>query len=167
MHISRALLAAALLAGITTAASAQATAMFRGDAGHSGRYADPGATAYGGIRWRFQTDGPVRSSPAVTATTVYIGSNDGHLYALDRQSGTLRWKTAALGQLSASPAEVTQDFVAFKRTCPFSRAAVLVGAQNWLRDPVSENARVDTCFPAAMASRVARDPWASITAVAA
>lgn len=101
---SRALLAAALIIVTTSAASAQATAMFRGDAGHSGRYADPGATAYGGLRWRFQTDGPVRSSPAVTTTTVYVGSNDGHLYAIDRQSGALRWKTAALGQLSASPA---------------------------------------------------------------
>ncbi|MBL0180280.1 MAG: PQQ-binding-like beta-propeller repeat protein [Gemmatimonadetes bacterium] len=104
MPLQRALLAAVLLSASARPASAQATAMFRGDAAHGGRYADPGAAAYGGLRWRFQTDGPVRSSPAVTTTTVYIGSNDGHLYALDRQSGTLRWKSPALGQLSSSPA---------------------------------------------------------------
>jgi outer membrane protein assembly factor BamB len=32
------------------------------------------------------------SSPAVVADTVYVGSSDHNLYALDRASGTVRWK---------------------------------------------------------------------------
>ncbi|MCK4316037.1 MAG: PQQ-binding-like beta-propeller repeat protein, partial [Anaerolineae bacterium] len=34
------------------------------------------------LRWRFQTDGPVTSSPTVVDGVVYIGSTDRHVYAL-------------------------------------------------------------------------------------
>ena len=46
----------------------------------------------GKLRWRFQTDGEVRSSPAIAGGLVYIGSNDDHLYALDAEVGDLVWK---------------------------------------------------------------------------
>ena len=44
------------------------------------------------MRWRFATEGVVRSSPQVTAQTVYGASSDGHLYALELESGHLLWK---------------------------------------------------------------------------
>src|SRR5215475_15139568 len=62
---------------------------------------------------------------------------------------------------SASPAEVDQLFFASRRTAPFTPVAELIGAQNWLRDPISEKARVVTFSPRATASRW---PNASITA---
>src|SRR6266511_3953231 len=65
---------------------------------------------------------------------------------------------------SASPAEVDQLFFASRRTAPFTRVAELIGAQNWLRDPLSEKASVVTCSPRATASRASRGPKASITA---
>jgi polyvinyl alcohol dehydrogenase (cytochrome) len=34
---------------------------------------------------------PVRSSPAVSGSTVYFGDNRGYLYALNRYTGALRW----------------------------------------------------------------------------
>jgi outer membrane protein assembly factor BamB len=36
----------------------------------------------GKLRWRYQTDGPVASSPVVADGVVYVGSLDGCLYAL-------------------------------------------------------------------------------------
>jgi hypothetical protein len=65
---------------------------------------------------------------------------------------------------SASPAEVDQLFFASRRTSPFTLVAELIGAQNWLRDPLSEKASVVTCSPRATASRASRGPKASITA---
>src|SRR5215510_16425018 len=65
---------------------------------------------------------------------------------------------------SASPAEVAQLFFASRRTAPFTLVAPLIGVQNWLRDPLSENASVVTCSPRATASRASRWPKASITA---
>lgn len=42
--------------------------------------------------WAFKTRGQVWTTPAVTADTVYTGSFDGRLYAIDRASGTEKWQ---------------------------------------------------------------------------
>lgn len=44
------------------------------------------------------------SSPAVAGGRVYVGSSDGHLYALDAATGALRWKQATGDVVHASPA---------------------------------------------------------------
>jgi hypothetical protein len=48
---------------------------------------------------------------------------------------------------------VIQLFFASRRTPPFSFLAVLVGAQNWLRELASEKASVLRCLPAAACLR--------------
>ena len=63
--------------------------MFRGDPAHTGAAAGTLFDGQGGVRWRVRTDGAVRSSPAVTATRVYVGSGDGNLYSLTAE-GTWR-----------------------------------------------------------------------------
>ncbi|HEX3468983.1 MAG TPA: PQQ-binding-like beta-propeller repeat protein [Candidatus Elarobacter sp.] len=103
--------AAALLLlalGVPPAAPAagepDATATFRGSAGHAGVYAPPPGHAFGGIRWSFVTGGSVRSSPAIAGGLVYAGSTDGGLYALDERDGRLRWRYDAGSAVAASPA---------------------------------------------------------------
>lgn len=44
------------------------------------------------------------SSPVVVAGTVYFGSGDGHVYALDAVTGELRWKYATGDVVHGSPA---------------------------------------------------------------
>jgi outer membrane protein assembly factor BamB len=44
------------------------------------------------------------SSPTVDANTVYVGSGDGNIYALDAASGALRWKFRTGNVVHASPA---------------------------------------------------------------
>jgi eukaryotic-like serine/threonine-protein kinase len=46
----------------------------------------------------------VNSSPVVSEGTVYIGSNDRHVYALDAQSGSLIWKQRLKGPVVSAPA---------------------------------------------------------------
>ncbi len=46
--------------------------------------------------WRFFTGGPVRFAPVAWRGNVYAGSDDGYLYCLDAESGTLRWKFKAV-----------------------------------------------------------------------
>lgn len=82
----------------------------------------------GTTRWKFRTGGERRfeakgldglqprnqtiadpfdlylSSPVVADGTVYFGSGDGNLYALDAASGALRWKFATGDVVHASPA---------------------------------------------------------------
>jgi eukaryotic-like serine/threonine-protein kinase len=42
-------------------------------------------------KWAYQIRGYVESSPAVAGGVVYIGSDDGNLYALDAASGAKKW----------------------------------------------------------------------------
>jgi outer membrane protein assembly factor BamB len=82
----------------------------------------------GASRWKFATEGERRfearglhgmqprtqtiadpfdvflSSPVVADGTVYFGSGDGHVYALDAASGALRWKFRTGDVVHASPA---------------------------------------------------------------
>jgi outer membrane protein assembly factor BamB len=116
---ARSLLASCSLLALPFAAAAQSrapapadVAMFRGDAAHLGVYPVSGVPRLGGLTWRTPTGGTVRSSPAVTRDRVFIGSSDGHLYALDRSTGAVRWKYAAGGSVLSSPA-VTNGLVLF------------------------------------------------------
>jgi len=82
----------------------------------------------GALRWKFATEGERRfeakglhgmlpknqtiadafdvflSSPVVAAGLVYFGSGDGNVYALDAQSGDMRWKFRTGDVVHASPA---------------------------------------------------------------
>lgn len=55
-----------------------------------------GVTAFdtrtGAEKWRFFAGGPVRFAPAVWEGRVFFVSDDGHLYCLDAEKGTLHWK---------------------------------------------------------------------------
>ena len=89
-----------ILAG---ASALPAQSMYRGDPAHTGVY--PAVSGnFGGLRWRVRTEGPVRSSPAVANGTVYVGSSDGNLYAIDERSGDVRWKMDARSPVTSSPA---------------------------------------------------------------
>jgi outer membrane protein assembly factor BamB len=78
--------------------------MFRGDPQHSGVYATQAGHHFKAIKWAHQTNGPVRSSPAVTNAAVYFGSGDGYLYAVDLQSGQEKWRGKTMGAVHSSPA---------------------------------------------------------------
>ncbi|MBM3475760.1 MAG: hypothetical protein FJX75_21040 [Armatimonadetes bacterium] len=54
--------------------------------------------------WVCEAGGPVRSSAAIAENTVYVGSDDGYLYALDLETGALRWKYRLGSPVASSPA---------------------------------------------------------------
>jgi len=83
---------------------ADGTAMFRGGPAHTGVFAGEPIRGFGGLAWRLQTRGTVRSTPAVHGTTVYVGSGGGHLYAIDRRSGESRWSFDAGSAVTSTPA---------------------------------------------------------------
>ena len=57
--------------------------MFRGNLAHTGVYDAPSVPKFQKLKWRFQTDARALSSPAISNGTVYFGSGDGHVCALD------------------------------------------------------------------------------------
>lgn len=61
-------------------------------------------TATGALSWAFETDSLVYASPAVAEDgTIYFGSSDGYLYALN-PDGSLKWEFEVGGELDSSPA---------------------------------------------------------------
>jgi len=84
--------------------------------------------ASGSLKWKFETQGEARfearglhgmkpraqtipdfwdiylSSPAVTEGVVYFGSGDHNVYAVDAETGGLKWKFATQGVVHSSPA---------------------------------------------------------------
>jgi outer membrane protein assembly factor BamB len=91
-------------AQMANSAPADVSLMFRGAPAHTGVATGWLFNGQGGVRWRFQTRSAVRSTPAVTATRVFVGSGDSTLYALDRASGKPVWAFAAGGPVHSSPA---------------------------------------------------------------
>jgi len=80
---------------------------FRGGLSNVGR--GVGSGAVGVEKWSFWTDGQVDSSPAIGADcTIYVGSWDKHLYALDGKTGWKKWSFKTDGHVDSSPA-IGQD----------------------------------------------------------
>jgi eukaryotic-like serine/threonine-protein kinase len=97
-------LALSLLMMLCPAALAQNAATFRGDAAHTGVYDAPGIAAFHKIKWQFHTGGQILSSPVVVSDTVYFGSNDHQLYAVDLATGAEKWKFKTGGRVASTPA---------------------------------------------------------------
>ena len=56
------------------------------------------------IDWRFQTGGPVVSTPAVVGNKLYIGAETGYLYCLDADTGEEIWGYKTGKAITSSPA---------------------------------------------------------------
>jgi len=67
-------------------------ATHRANLQRTGAYTTTGVPELRGEKWKFKTGAPVKSSPVLVDGVVYVGSNDGHLYAIDAETGRERWK---------------------------------------------------------------------------
>jgi len=57
------------------------------------------------LLWEFETEGAVWSSPAIAVDgTVYVGSGDKKVYALDGKTGAKQWEYITGGPVATSPA---------------------------------------------------------------
>ncbi|WP_336329992.1 outer membrane protein assembly factor BamB family protein [Haloarcula sp. CGMCC 1.2071] len=57
----------------------------------------------GNPKWVFETGGDVKSSPTVVDGTVYVGSHDNKLYAVDSVEGGKKWSFKTGGEILSSP----------------------------------------------------------------
>ncbi|MDD2878114.1 MAG: PQQ-binding-like beta-propeller repeat protein [Acidiphilium sp.] len=74
--------------------------------------------------WRFGTRGENMPSECYADNTLYFGNGDGHMYALDPATGTLKWKTPIGGFDSMSSCTIYQGKVFAGFTDPNDLAAV-------------------------------------------
>ncbi|MHC4983095.1 MAG: outer membrane protein assembly factor BamB family protein [Planctomycetota bacterium] len=79
--------------------------IFRGDAALTGT-ADGELPDKLAPRWQFKTAGAVKSSPVIAEGKVFVGSNDGNIYAIDLRRGTKAWSYKTEDAVEAPPCVV-------------------------------------------------------------
>ncbi|HEX4697248.1 MAG TPA: PQQ-binding-like beta-propeller repeat protein [Candidatus Udaeobacter sp.] len=86
------------------ALSAHGQAMFRGNPAHTGVYSGPAPRQFHRVKWKFPTGNRIIASPVIEGRTIFFGSDDGNVYAVDNETGRQIWKTKTRGPVSATPA---------------------------------------------------------------
>jgi outer membrane protein assembly factor BamB len=140
-------------------ARAQSTAMFGGDARHSGTFATA-APKNLEVRWSFATREAIVSSPVVADGVVYVGSADNFLYALDAATGLLKWKFDAHGNVGSSSAVSGGRVFVLSLDGKLYALDAATGAQQWAFATQGERRHT---WPginyAAPATETMPDPW--------
>ena len=77
--------------------------MFRHDLSRTGSFNSDEVLPQGNIKWTFDTDGGIHSSPAVVDGIVYIGSRDSYVYALKADTGEKLWAFKTGSWVESSP----------------------------------------------------------------
>lgn len=77
--------------------------MFMGNKEHTGKYNSHSIKEEPTILWKIKTGGQVISSPVIAGKSVYIGSNDNKLYAIDAASGNIQWEYKTEGAIKSTP----------------------------------------------------------------
>ncbi len=116
---------------LAAAATVSAESMFRGDPAHTGAYAGAAPRELHGVKWKFATGGAVLSSPVIDGGTLYFGSGDGNVYAVDAETGVQRWMVATRGAVDSTPAvDQGQLFVTSFDGCLYALDAA-TGVRRW------------------------------------
>jgi len=76
--------------------------IWRANVMRNGVFEAPGLPRLRGEKWRFQADGPVRSSPVAVDGAVYVGSDDGRFYAVAAADGAPLWELEVPGGVESS-----------------------------------------------------------------
>lgn len=86
------------------------------------------------VVWTFKAGAAIWGTPAISDGTVYFGSDDANLYAVDAQNGSLRWKFLTQGIVRSRPAIVGELVYLASDDGYLYGAEVQSGAQAWRTD---------------------------------
>lgn len=83
------------------------------------------------LKWTIQTDGPIRGAAAVAGGAVYVGSADGHVYAVAKDSGLTRWTFDTGGAIAGAPAIAGSTLVVAGRSEYVYALDTVAGTPKW------------------------------------
>ena len=78
--------------------------MFLGNIQHTGNYNSSPIKNKPSILWKVKTKGQVISSPVIVNNSVYVGSQDQKMYAINALTGKIKWTFKASGAISSTVA---------------------------------------------------------------
>ena len=77
--------------------------MFMNNNEHSGLYDSPSVLNTPKMLWKVKTAGQVISSPVIMDNTLYVGSSDQSLYAINASTGIIIWEYKTGGSINSTP----------------------------------------------------------------
>ncbi|MBV9231918.1 MAG: PQQ-binding-like beta-propeller repeat protein [Chloroflexi bacterium] len=83
------------------------------------------------LYWTAPTASTILSSPSVANGVVYVGSNDGSLYAFDADTGKKRWSHLTGGEITSSPAVTRTTIYVGSRDSYFYAFDAMTGTLRW------------------------------------
>jgi len=105
--------------------------MFRGDAARTGAEIGPGPLTGVGLLWRVDTGGEIYSSAAVAGNTVYVGTKNGFLLALDPATGNERWRVDLGDYIVRSTPAVADGTVYVEAGFALYALDAVTGSKRW------------------------------------
>jgi len=113
-------------------------------------------------RWTFPTRDIVKTSPCVISQTLFVGSDDGCLYAIDAETGTERWRYETGNKIRSSPIIADGTVYIGNDDGSFYAVDAATGNHHWIKEtgsrirtnPVVKN---DSVFVATMDGLFALD----------
>lgn len=121
---------------VVSAAEPDTWPVFRGNALQTGVGKSPLPNELKEL-WKFSTGDGIESAPAIAGGTVYTGSLDEHLYAIDLDTGKQKWKTK-LGPIKAAPAVKAGFVFVGDQDGKFYCVDASTGKMKWKFDTESE-----------------------------
>ena len=113
---------------LTSAATVDDSTVYIGSADGT-LYAVDGQT--GRERWRCETKGIIRSTPAVADGRVFFGSRDNHVYAVDAKTGTVKWTFDTRREVVSLPLVVAGTVYIGSRSSNLYALDAATGAVRW------------------------------------
>ncbi|MCH2206142.1 MAG: PQQ-binding-like beta-propeller repeat protein [Lentisphaerales bacterium] len=104
---------------------------FRGSQSNLGRV-ETELSASPKLKWKFQTEGPIKGTAVITQQKVFIGSEDSKIYCLNTIDGKEIWSTKLSDIVESSPLILDGDIVIGTADGNLYRLDGKTGEQKWL-----------------------------------
>jgi outer membrane protein assembly factor BamB len=114
-----------------SATDSYAWTTLQNDEGRTG-YTESPAPDSNQTYWKFQTGGPITSSPAVSAGMVFVASTDGYLYAVNATNGEKIWDFL-IGADANSPTVAHGKVFITSASGTFYAINMYTGAEEWTK----------------------------------
>ena len=85
--------------------------MAQRDIQHTGVVPGPAFSPNGATKWRFESQGPLRTSPVVADGRVYVATGDSRLVALDEATGDVLWAHQFNMRVTSSSLTIAHELV--------------------------------------------------------
>ena len=85
--------------------------MAQRDIQHTGVVPGPAFSPSGTTKWKFESQGPMRTNPVVADGRVYVGTGDSRLVALDEATGDVLWAHPFSHRVTSSSLTIAHELV--------------------------------------------------------